>query len=120
LSQRLQKVQSLARTILGETIQSLKDPRIGFVTVTAVRFTGDLRHARVLVSVLGDEDAKSETMSGLGSARAFLRSELGRQMRLKYLPELVFELDRATDVAERVEALLREAADQGSETRDQG
>jgi ribosome-binding factor A len=102
------KVQKLAREVLGETIQTLKDPRIGFVTVTAVRISGDLRHARVFVSVLGDEDERAATMSGLQSATPYLRAELGRQMKVKYLPELQFELDTGPEEAQRLEALLRQ------------
>ena len=107
MSQRIERVQKLAQQILGEEIHSLKDPRIGFVTVTAVRVSPDLRYARVLVSVLGDEEAQTQTMKGLKSAKAHLRTELGRQMRMKYLPELTFELDHGIEVAERVESLLR-------------
>ena len=107
MSQRTERVQKLARQVLGEEIQSLKDPRIGFTTVTAVRVSADLRHARVLVSVLGSDEEQRETMKGLKSATPHLRAELGRQMRMKYLPELTFELDHGVEVAERVETLLR-------------
>jgi ribosome-binding factor A len=107
MSQRLEKVQKLAREVLGEAIQSLKDPRIGFATVTAVRMSGDLRHARVWVSVMGTPEDRASTMEGLASATPFLRSELGRQVRLKYLPELHFELDSGPEQAQRVEDLLR-------------
>lgn len=108
MSQRVVKVQKLAREVLGETIQTLKDPRIGFVTVTAVRITGDLRYARVFVSVLGDEDERQATMSGLASATPYLRTELGRQMKVKYLPELQFELDTGPEEAQRLESLLQQ------------
>jgi ribosome-binding factor A len=108
LSQRIRKVQNLARQVLGEEIQALKDPRIGFATVTAVRISADLRHARVLVSVLGSDEDRRATMAGLDSAKPHLRAELGRQVRMKYLPELTFELDEVTDRAERVEELLRQ------------
>jgi ribosome-binding factor A len=108
-------VQKLARTVLGEAIQDLKDPRVGFTTVTAVRISADLRHARVLVSVLGSDEERAATMAGLASATPHLRAELGRQIRLKYLPELRFELDSATDWAERLEELLREVSP-GSES----
>jgi ribosome-binding factor A len=106
VSQRTEKVQKLARQVLGEAIQDLKDPRVGFATVTAVRMTPDLRRARVLVSVLGNEEERAATMAGLESAKPHLRGELGRQVRLKFLPELVFELDLASDRAARVEELL--------------
>ncbi len=108
MSGRLDRVQRLAKQILGELIHDLKDPRIGFATVTAVRVSPDLQHGRVFVSVLGSEDEQKETMAGLRSAAPYLRGELGRQMRMKYLPELVFELDTGPQEAERLEALFRE------------
>ena len=108
MSQRIVKVQKLAREVLGETIQKLKDPRIGFVTVTAVRVSADIRHARVFVSVLGDEDERAESMSGLASATPYLRTELGRQMKVRYLPELQFELDTGPQEAQRLESLLKQ------------
>ncbi|MEA2453084.1 MAG: ribosome-binding factor [Actinomycetota bacterium] len=106
MSQRTEKIQKLARQVLGELIGELKDPRIGFATVTTVRVTPDLKHARVWVSVMGSEDEQQETMAGLASATPRLRKELGHQMQLRYLPELVFELDRQIDEALRVEELL--------------
>lgn len=107
MSQRMEKVQKVARQVLGEAIHELKDPRIGFATVTSVRISPDLRHARVRVSVLGTEDEQSETMAGLNSAKSHLRGELGRQVRMKYLPELAFELDQQSEEAEHLEELLR-------------
>jgi ribosome-binding factor A len=106
MSQRMEKVQKLARQVLGEEIQNLKDPRVGFATITAVKITPDLRHARVWVSVLGSEDEAKDTMAGLNSARPFLRSELGRQMRMKYLPELIFELDKGAEEAQHIDEIL--------------
>ena len=111
MTQRMEKVQKLAKQVLGEAIHELKDPRIGFATVTAVRVTPDLRHARVWVSVLGSEDEQAATMKGLKSAGAHLRAELGRQIRMKYLPELTFELDTGAQEAERLEVLLRKLHD---------
>jgi ribosome-binding factor A len=108
VSQRVQKLQSLAREVMGDLIHDLKDPRVGFATVTAVRVSADLRHARVLVSVMGDEADQRRTMEGLESAKPHLRAELGRQMRVKYSPELVFELDHGAETAQRVESLLRQ------------
>ena len=106
MSQRTEKVQKLARQVLGELIGELKDPRIGFATVTTVRVSPDLRHARVWVSVMGTEEEQKATIEGLESAKPRLRKELGHQMRLKYLPELVFELDQQIGEALRVEELL--------------
>jgi ribosome-binding factor A len=107
VTQRMERVQRLARQVLGEEIQLLKDPRIGFVTVTGLRITPDLRHARVFVSVLGDEEQQNQTMEGLDSATSHLRLELGKQMRIKHLPELTFELDHGPEEAQRLEELLR-------------
>lgn len=107
MTQRIDRVQRLARQILGEEIQNLKDPRVGFATVTSVRVSADLRFARVLVSVLGSEEEQEQTMRGLKSAKPYLRSELGRQMRLKYLPELSFQLDHRAEEAEKLERLFR-------------
>ena len=118
MSQRTEKVQKLARQVLGEEIQNLKDPRVGFATVTAVRITPDLRHARIFVSVLGSEEERRNTMAGLESAKPFLRTELGRQVRMKYLPELIFELDTGAQEAQKLDEILhriheRDASDQG-------
>ena len=110
MSQRVAKIDKLARQVLGEAIQELKDPRVGFATVTRVRVSADLRHARVLISVMGSEEEQRATMAGLESAKPFLRSELGRQVRMKYLPELRFELDQGPRDAERVQALLQEVS----------
>lgn len=106
MTQRTEKVQKLARQVLGELIHDLKDPRIGFATITVVRITPDLRHARVWVSVMGSEEEQKTTMEGLESAKPYLRRELGREMRLRYLPELIFELDQQVQEAVRVEELL--------------
>ncbi len=112
MSQRTEKVQRLARQVLGEEIQNLKDPRVGFVTVTAVRVSGDLQRARVFVSVLGSEEERADTMSGLESAKPRLRTELGRQVRMKYLPELIFELDHGPEEAEKLERALQKIHEQ--------
>lgn len=108
MSGRVDRVQRLAKQILGELVQNLKDPRVGFATVTAVKVTADLQHARVFVSVLGDEEEQAATMDGLRSAAPYLRGEMGRQMRMKYLPELIFELDTVPQEAERIEKLLHD------------
>ena len=115
MSGRIERVQKLAKQILGELIHDLKDPRIGFATVTAVRISPDLQHGRVFVSVLGSEEEQTATMAGLASASPYLRGELGRQMRMKYLPELVFELDKGPEEAQRLEVLFRELHEQTRE-----
>lgn len=113
MSQRTERLEKVARQVLGEEITRLKDPRIGFATVTRVRVTPDLQRARVLVSVLGSDEEQRATMDGLASATPHLRTELGRQVRLKHLPELVFELDERAESAARVESLLRQIHEEG-------
>lgn len=119
MSQRLEKVQRLARQVLAEAIQQLKDPRVGFATVTRVRISPDLRHARVMISAIGGEEERAATMKGLESATPYLRGELGRQVRMKYLPELTFELDKGAEDAQHLEELLDRihAQEQRRETR---
>jgi ribosome-binding factor A len=95
------------REILAEEIPKLKDPRVGFVTVTSVRVTPDLRTARVYYTVLGEEGERKATAAGLRSATGHLRQVLGHQVRLKFLPDLLFEEDDTMERAERVDELLR-------------
>lgn len=88
----------------------LKDPRIGFVTVTRVDVSDDLHHARVYVGVLGDEKQRKATLEGLGAAAGYLRREVGRRIRTRYTPELVFHYDPGLEATERVARLLDDAA----------
>jgi ribosome-binding factor A len=86
----------------------LKDPRIGFVTVTRVEVTPDLRTARVYVGVLGTEKQRQASLTGLKQASGFLRRALGQSLRLRYTPELVFQYDEGLDASDRVARLLEE------------
>lgn len=104
---RPERVAEEFREVLAEEIPRLKDPRVGFVTVTGVEVTPDLRRAVVHYTVLGEESERKATAAGLRSAGAHLRGELGRQVRLKFLPELAFVEDETEARAERVEELLR-------------
>ena len=106
---RTDRVSEEFREILAEAIHALKDPRIGFVTVTAVKVSPDLHVAWVYYTVLGDEKAKAATRAALRSAAPYLRRELGRQIRLKVTPELRFEHDDLLESGERVDALLERA-----------
>ena len=102
------RVSEEFREILAEEIPKLKDPRIGFVTVTYVRVTPDLRMARVFYTVMGDEMERKATAAGLRSARAHLRQVIGGQIRIKTLPDLAFEEDRSIEAADRIDRLIRE------------
>jgi ribosome-binding factor A len=104
---RMRRVDEAVREVLSDVISTgLKDPRVGFVTVTAVKTSRDLRHARVYVSVLGDEPAREHTLAGLRSAHGFLQSELSRQLKLKHTPTLTFEYDETVERAARLTELL--------------
>jgi ribosome-binding factor A len=105
---RTSRVSEEFREILAEEIPKLKDPRVGFVTITGVKVTPDLRHAVVFYTVLGDEKERRASAAGLRSATAHLRQVVGHEVRLKTLPDLEFEEDGAVHTADRVEELLRE------------
>jgi len=112
MSERLERVSEELREVLAKEIGRLKDPRVGFVTVTGVRVTPDLRKARVFYTVLGDESARRGTRAALRSARSHLRASLGKEVRIKFVPELEFEedvdLDRVRRVDELIDRLSRE------------
>jgi ribosome-binding factor A len=108
MTRRTQRVGEALREVLSELIQrNVKDPRIGFVTITAVRVTADLSKADVYYTVL-DPEQREDTQAGLDSASPYLRTEAGRQVRLKTLPALRFHLDDAPDHGARIDELLRE------------
>jgi ribosome-binding factor A len=94
--------QLIAEALLGE----LRDPRIGFVTVTDVQVTGDLSVATIRVSVMGDDTARAEALEGLESAAGFLRSRVSKVLSTRVVPELRFELDRGLQHAARIEQIL--------------
>lgn len=105
---RPSRVSEEFREILAEEIPRLKDPRVGFVTVTGVKVTPDLRRAVVFYTAMGDERERRATAAGLRSAKAHLRQVIGHQVRLKVLPDLDFEQDETVETAERIEQLIRE------------
>ena len=104
---RPSRVSEEFREILAEEIPKLKDPRVGFVTVTGVKVTPDLRHAIVFYTAMGNDKERTATAAGLRSATAHLRQVIGRQVRMKVLPDLVFEEDETIETAERIDELLR-------------
>lgn len=109
---RMRRVNEAVREVLSDAISTnLKDPRVGFVTVTAVKTSRDLRHARVYVSVLGDAPTREDTLTGLRSAHGFLQSAISRQLRLKHTPALTFEYDDTVDKAARLTELLDHSPD---------
>ena len=111
---RTERISEEIREEVAQIVAALKDPRIGFVTITRVSLTADLRTARVHVGVLGDTAQKDQTLVGLRQAAGFIRRELGRRIRLRHVPELLFHYDQGLDATERVARLLDEARTEGS------
>jgi ribosome-binding factor A len=108
-SGRMRRVDEAVRAVLSEAIaKDLRDPRVGFVTVTGVKTSPDLRHARVYVSVLGDEDVRSQSLAGLRSAHGFLQGRVASELRLKHTPLLEFDYDESVDRAMRLSKLMEE------------
>lgn len=108
-SARMRRVDEAIREVIGDALAGeVKDPRVGFITVTDVRTSADLRHARVYVSVLGDEQRRNASLEGLRSAHGFLQAKVAQELRLKRTPMLQFNYDDTTDRAMRVDALIDE------------
>ena len=107
--QRMRRVDEAMRQVLGEAIsKELKDPRVGFVTVTDVKTSPDLRHARVYVSVLGDEEEREATLSALRASHGVLQSRIAAETRMKRTPKLTFRYDDTVEQGIRVSELLEE------------
>jgi ribosome-binding factor A len=106
-SERLRRVNEAVRQVLSDAISAdLKDPRVGFVTVTAVRTSPDLRHAHVFVSVLGSAEERTLSLEGLRSAHGFLQRRVAGELRLKHTPTLEFEYDDTVDRGMRISELI--------------
>ena len=107
---RMRRVDEGVRQVLSETIPTLKDPRIGFVTVTAVETSRDLDHAKVWVSVLGSEKKRDETMRALEGAVGFLQARLGSELKIRRTPKIEFVYDRAVEHGVAMTRLIDELA----------
>jgi ribosome-binding factor A len=103
-------VDEAVRQVLSEAVGGLKDPRIGFVTVTGVETSPDLRHARVYVSVLGSEESRADSLAGLEAAHGVLQARLARELRMKRTPQLAFEYDPTVERGVRMTQLIDELA----------
>jgi ribosome-binding factor A len=103
---RLRRVDEAVRQVLSDAARDLKDPRIGFLTVTDVKTSSDLRHARVYVSVLGSDDERAASLDGLRSAHGFLQGRVAAELRLKRTPTLTFEYDDTSERAQRLSELI--------------
>ena len=111
----MRRVNESVRQVLSEAVGQLKDPRIGFVTITGVETSADLRHARVYVSVLGTERKRQQTLAGLEAAHSVLQAQLGRELRMKRTPQLAFEYDPSVERGVRMTKLIDELARDDSE-----
>lgn len=98
----------LQRELSDIILRQMRDPRIGYVTVTGVEVSKDIRYAKVYVSVLGDAEARATTMDGLTRATGFIRTELGRRLRLRHVPEILFRYDESIEHGAHIDQLLRE------------
>ena len=110
MSERMRRVNAAVREVLSEAVGELKDPRIGFVTVTGVQTTPDLRQAVVYVSVLGSERKREQSIDGLQAAHGLLQAKIARELRLKRTPQLTFEYDPTVERGVRMTQLIDELA----------
>ena len=109
---RSQRVSHLIRKEVSDIIfNRVKDPRLGFLTVTGVEVTDDLKTAHIYVSTLKDEE-EDETLEALSSAKKFIRSELSKRLRMRAVPAIVFRNDRSSRYGSKIERLLREAREE--------
>jgi ribosome-binding factor A len=113
MSDRMRRVNEAMREVLSDALtQDLKDPRVGFVTVTAVETSPDLRNATVFVSVLGEPEVREATIDGLQHAHGYLQRKVASQLRLKHTPQLQFAEDDTARRADRIERLLEDGIEE--------
>ncbi len=110
MTDRMRRVNESIREVLAASLLELKDPRIGFVTVTGVETSPDLRHARVFVSVLGSERNRQQSLNGLAAAHGVLQARLASELRMKRTPQLAFEYDPSVERGVRMTQLIDELA----------
>jgi len=115
MSERMRRVNESVREVISEALGELKDPRIGFVTVTGVETSPDLRHARVFVSVLGSEAKRTKTLDGLAAAHGVLQARVAKELRMKRTPQLAFEYDPTVERGVRMTQLIDELAPDAEE-----
>lgn len=112
---RVERLRAALRDAVSEILQrQLKDPGVGFVTVTDVEVSADLRHVKVYVSVLGEAEEQQRTVAALARATGFVRSEVGRRVRLRHTPEIVFVLDHSIAQGARILQLMNEVRQAGT------
>ncbi len=110
MNERMRRVNDSVKEVLGRALLGLKDPRIGFVTITGVETSPDLRHAKVFVSVLGNEKKRDKSLQGLEAAHGILQAKLAQELRMKRTPQLAFEYDPTVERGVRMTMLIDELA----------
>jgi ribosome-binding factor A len=106
---RQEKLGELIAAELSDLFRTrVKDPRVGFASITHVEVSGDLRHAKIFVSVMGTQEEREATMKGLHNATGFLRHELASRLVIRYMPELIFKLDKSIEEGARILALINQ------------
>jgi ribosome-binding factor A len=108
MSERMRRVNEAVREVLAEAVGELKDPRIGFITVTGVKTSADLRQATVFVSVLGSERKRAQSLAGLEAAHGVLQAQIATELRLKRTPQLTFQYDPTVEQGVRMSKLIDE------------
>ncbi len=111
-SPRMRKVDELIREVVAEAVVDLKDPRIGFLTITGAKTSPDLRHAVVYYSVLGTDEEKRGTAVALGRAASRIQRAIGTETRLRYTPKLTFQVDAAIDEGLRIAQIVAEMVEE--------
>jgi ribosome-binding factor A len=106
---RSEKVaEAVHELITGLLVKGIKDPRIGFVTITGVEVSDDLHLAKVFFTVVGSDTERKATEAGLNSARSYIRKEMGKQLRMRYVPDIIFRYDDSLDYGNKIDSILKE------------
>lgn len=115
---RVGRVGEALKEEISQILRDIKDPRVGFLTVTGVEVAPDLGYAKVYVSILGDEEKVNESMQALKRAAGFVRSEVGKRMSLRHTPEISFKLDSSLEQGARIAHLLTEVMDEQADQKE--
>ena len=104
---RIERLKAQLQVEISDVLRNMKDPRLGFATVTAVEVSGDMRHVKAFVSVLGTEEEKIQTQKVLDSAVGFIRTEIGQRVPLRHTPEIIFRLDHSMEHGANINRILK-------------
>ena len=105
---RIERLKGQLQIEISDVLRNMKDPRLGFVTVSAVEVSGDMRHVKAFVSVMGDEEEKKQTMKALENAEGFVRTEIGRRVPLRHTPEVIFRIDHSMEHGANINRILKD------------